>query len=218
MLASFQEWLTGAEADTTLPHTTPSTPPPSHFQLPVLVVGAGPGGLCAMAELQRRNIPFVCMEQHTGVGGIWDVDSSHSSVYPGLSCNGSRFSMTLDKPWDMPSDGPLYPTDSHILSYLNQFADKHDIRQHCRFNCRVEEATFDDRESHCWTVRYKDVTTGVERVEQFADLIAASGLNGRSSAHIPPPLAASCEAAQLPFCHSSMIKQPPRTLTSECWW
>ena len=207
MLASFQEWLTAAEADTGLQHTAFSAPPASSSQLPVPVVGAGPGGLCAMAELNRRSIPFVCLELHSGVGGIWDVASTHSPMYEGLTCNGSRYSMTLDKPWDMPNDDPLFPTDRHIPAYLNHFADKHDIRQHCRFGCRVEQATFDEA-VQCWSVRYKEVASGEERTEQFSDLIAASGLNGRSSAYIPSELAAQCEAAHLPFCHSSSIKQP----------
>ena len=115
--------------------------------------------------------------------------------------------MTLDKPWDMSNDDPLFPTERHILAYLDRFADKHDIRRHCRFQCRVEEATFDDAKQ-CWSVQYKEMASGEERTELFRDLIAASGLNGRSSAHIPPNLLAQCESAGIPYCHSSAIKQP----------
>ena len=210
MLPTFKEWLSAAESDPSLRHSSFPAPPATSSSLPVLVVGAGPGGLCAMDALLRRSVACVCLEQHTGVGGIWDVTSTHSSVYSGLACNASRYSMTLDKPWDMAKADPgepLFPTDRHILAYLNHFADKHDIRQHCRFGCRVEQATFDEA-VQCWSVRYKEVASGEERTEQFSDLIAASGLNGRSSAYIPSELAAQCEAAHLPFCHSSSIKQP----------
>ena len=206
MLPSFHEWLTAAEADTTLHHTSFPAPLPSSSSLPVLVVGAGPAGLCVMAELSRRSVAYVCMEQHSGVGGIWDTTSAHSSVYEGLTCNASRYSMTLDKPWDMPDTDPLFPTDRHILAYLDHFADKHDVRRHCRFGCRVEQAVFDEEEQ-CWEVRYKEVASGEERSERFADVIAASGLNGRSSARIPPEMKAQCESAGIPHCHSSAIKQ-----------
>ena len=101
------------------------------------------------------------------------------------------------------------PTRStrHILAYLHAFADKHDIRRHCRFACRVQQATYDEAEQ-CWQVRYTQLASGEEHTERYADVVAASGLNGRSSAHIPPELAAQCEAAGLPYCHSSAIKRP----------
>ena len=206
MLPSFHEWLTAAEADTTLHLASFPAPPPSSA-LPVLVVGAGPAGLCVMAELSRRSVPFVCIEQHSGVGGIWDVASTHSPMYTGLACNGSRYSMTLDKPWDMPDTDPLFPTDRHILAYLDHFADKHDVRRHCRFGCRVEQAVFDEEEQ-CWEVRYKEMASGEERSERFADVIAASGANGVRSAYTPADLAAQCESAGIPHCHSSAAKQP----------
>ena len=209
MLATFQEWLTAAETDTALQPTSFPAPPPSSSQLPVLVIGAGPGGLAAMAALLRRSVTCVCLEQHTGVGGIWDTASEHSSVYEGLSCNASRYSMTLDQPWDIPRapNDALFPTERHMLAYLNHFADKHDIRQHCRFGCLVEQTAFDEQQQ-CWQVRYKLLATGEERTERFADVIAASGLNGRSSAHIPDELKAQCESAGLPYCHTATVKQP----------
>ena len=208
MLPTFQEWLTAAENDDSVPRAAaPPPPPPSSSQLPVLVVGAGPGGLCVMAELSRRSIPFVGIEQHTGVGGIWDTSSAHSSVYEGLTCNGSSYSMTLDKHWDMPADDPLFPNQRHVLRYLNTFADKHNIGPHCRFGCRVEQSTFDN-DKQCWVVRYKVLASGEVRTESFSELIAASGLNGRSSGEIPADLQAKCEAAQVPFCHVSAVKQP----------
>ena len=209
MFPSFHEWLAAAEADNSLhpapaaalPNTASSTP------LPVLVVGAGPAGLCVMAELSRRSVPFVCMEQHSGVGGIWDVASPHSSLYEGLTCNVSKYSMTLEQPWDMPETDAQFPTHQQVLAYLDHYADKHDIRQHCRFGCRVEQAAFDDDEQ-CWHVGYKVMASGEERSERFADVIAASGLSGRNSGNVPTDLAAQCESAAIPHCHSAAIKQP----------
>lgn len=128
------------------------------------MVGGLRSGLAAMAELSRRSVPFVGVEQHTGVGGIWDVTSAHSPIYEGLSCNASRFLMTLEEPWAMPKDGPIFPTDRHILQYLNRYADKHNIRQHCRFGCRVEEATFNNVRQ-CWNKRYTVLSSGEERTE-----------------------------------------------------
>ena len=115
--------------------------------------------------------------------------------------------MTLQQPWDMPDTYEQFPTHEQVLEYLNHYADKHGIRQHCRFGCRVEQATFDEAK-RCWCVIYKEVASGVERTECFSDLIAASGLSGRQGANIPAELAKQCESAGIPYCHSSAIKQP----------
>ena len=45
------------------------------------VIGAGPMGLAAARNLQKLNIPFVGFELHTDVGGLWDIDNPHSTMY-----------------------------------------------------------------------------------------------------------------------------------------
>lgn len=38
-------------------------------------------GLAAARNLQKLNIPFVGFELHTDVGGLWDIDNPHSTMY-----------------------------------------------------------------------------------------------------------------------------------------
>ncbi len=49
----------------------------------VLIVGAGPGGICTAILLQERGIDdVVLLEKSSGIGGTW-----HNNRYPGLACD-----------------------------------------------------------------------------------------------------------------------------------
>ena len=45
------------------------------------VIGAGPMGLASARNLDRYGIDFVGFELHDDVGGLWDIDNPHSTVY-----------------------------------------------------------------------------------------------------------------------------------------
>ena len=209
MLPSFREWLQSAEQAHGVDSASP--PPPCHDSssssssssppLPVLVVGAGPGGLCAMRELSRCGVSFVCLEQGSGVGGLWDSSNPSSPCYPTLTANSSRCSLTLDGPYALPSSR-VWATAAEVQAYLQQLAVRHGLLPHCRFGCRVEQAEFDSA-AGCWSVRYRVLGSDEEVVERFSDLIAASGLNSRDSAVMPPQLVQQCRAAGLRCLHSA---------------
>src|SRR3990170_3952263 len=74
--------------------------------LPVLVVGAGPAGLAAMAALKAAGVAFTGIDSHGDVGGIWDPTNAVSSVYPCVSTVTSRGTTHLGRP--MPRDWPVF--------------------------------------------------------------------------------------------------------------
>ena len=45
------------------------------------VIGAGPSGLAAARNLQRRGIPWAGYELGDDVGGLWNIDGPRSTVY-----------------------------------------------------------------------------------------------------------------------------------------
>ena len=45
------------------------------------VIGAGPMGLAAARNLDRQGIAFTGFEQHSDVGGLWDIENSPSTMY-----------------------------------------------------------------------------------------------------------------------------------------
>ena len=156
-----------------------------------------------MAELAARSVPFVCMEQSAGVGGMWDrANNAASPVYESLSSNVSRFSMTLSKPFDMPQSWPLYVPHTLVLSYLQSFAERHGLRPHVRFHHRVLHCLYDDA-AHCWHVRFAHTAGGGEDSADFSDVIVASGQNSRNSAAYPTQLLSQAQRAGLLVRHTS---------------
>ena len=212
MFPTYSEWLAAAErasAATSTGETTSAVEvdddlrPVSADAPPVLVIGAGPAGLAAMAELVARSVPFVCMEQSADVGGMWDRQNNAASpVYPSLTSNVSRFSMTLSKPFDMPERWPLYVPHQLVLSYLQGFADRHRLRPHIRFHHRVTQCHFDEAAQR-WHVHFTNAANGAESTADFSDLIIATGQNNRNSATLPADLLAQAQRAGLIVHHTS---------------
>ena len=210
MFPTFAQWAKAAE------DAAPSVCEPSGAwtaqaaaaaALPVLVIGAGPAGLAVMAELRRRSVPFVCLEASVGVGGMWDRRNPSSPVYPSLTSNVSRFSMTLAQPFDMPAHWPLYVPHQLVLSYLQSFAEKRELLPSIRFGHRVLHCQY-DQDTRCWHVRSARFSAAgepeAEEVsEDFSDVIACSGQNSQRTAAYPQRLLAEAKAAGLLIRHTA---------------
>ena len=48
---------------------------------PTLIVGAGPGGLATARAFKLFGVPYVHVERHRDVGGIWDEDNPGTPIY-----------------------------------------------------------------------------------------------------------------------------------------
>jgi cation diffusion facilitator CzcD-associated flavoprotein CzcO len=97
-----------------------------------LIVGAGPGGICAGICLAGAGTgDFLIVEKADGVGGTW-----WHNRYPGAECDVRShlysFSFEPKVDWSRP-----YAGQAEILEYLEHVAVKHDLLRHCRFGCQV---------------------------------------------------------------------------------
>jgi cation diffusion facilitator CzcD-associated flavoprotein CzcO len=112
-----------------------------HAQTRVVVIGAGTAGLASAAELKRRGIPAVILDQADAVGASW------RSRYDRLRLNSSR-------PWAKlprrryPRGTGIFPTREEVISYLEGHAA--DNRLDIRLDTWVERI---DREGDGWAVR-----------------------------------------------------------------
>ncbi len=130
--------------------------------LRVAIIGAGPGGLCMGIKLREAGFDdFVILEKAAGLGGTW-----YHNRYPGCACDIPShlysYSFEVKSDWSRP-----YAPQPEILEYLEQCADKYDVRKHCRFGCEVEKATWDDGGAF-WTLRLRSG----ERLE--ADVVVSA--------------------------------------------
>lgn len=116
----------------------------------VIVIGAGPGGMCTAIKLREAGIEdFVVLEKAEGVGGTW-----WHNRYPGAECDVKShlysFSFELKTDWSRPFSG-----QAEILQYLQHVATKYGILPHIRFKHAVRAAHWQDREA-TWEVETTD--------------------------------------------------------------
>jgi len=112
----------------------------------IIIIGAGPGGLCMAIKLLEAGIrDFVILEEAPGLGGTW-----YHNRYPGLCCDIPSylysFSFAPKRDWSRP-----YPSQPEILAYLEDVAVKHEIVPYIHFNTKVEAARWNE-DSCSWRV------------------------------------------------------------------
>ncbi|UGY95084.1 flavin-containing monooxygenase [Streptomyces gobiensis] len=117
-----------------------------HEHVRVAVIGSGFGGLGAAVRLRRAGITdFVVLERREAVGGTW-----HDNSYPGCACDVPShlysFSFAPNPQWPRSFSG-----QPHIRAYLERVTDTFGLRQHIRFNCEVQQLTWDTDELH-WVI------------------------------------------------------------------
>ena len=101
----------------------------------VIIIRAGLSGIGTAVRLQRDcpDRDFILLERRDAIGGTWDLFR-----YPGIRSDSDMHTLGYDfKPWEAEksiADGPS------ILSYVNETADEHRIRDRIRFGQKLVAA------------------------------------------------------------------------------
>ncbi|MSR14065.1 MAG: NAD(P)/FAD-dependent oxidoreductase [Gammaproteobacteria bacterium] len=116
----------------------------------VIIIGAGPGGLCTAIKLREAGIEdFVILEKAEGVGGTW-----WHNRYPGAECDVKShlysFSFEIKTDWSRPFSG-----QAEILEYLQHVATKYGVLPFVRFKHTVRSARWQDGQAR-WEVETAD--------------------------------------------------------------
>ncbi len=104
--------------------------------LPVVVIGAGPMGLCSVRRLKQQGFDVIGFEIHADVGGLWDITSPTSTMYQSAHLISSK-SMTEFADFPMRQDTATYPRHDAMAGYFRDYATHFDLYKHYRFNTRV---------------------------------------------------------------------------------
>ena len=121
-----------------------------------IVIGAGVAGIYQIKRLTDLGIDATVLEAAGDLGGTW-----YWNRYPGARFDsesytyGYSFSQELLDEWHWKERFSGQPEN---LRYLNHVADKFDLRQYMQFNCQVEAAHFDEKDSR-WELRLADGRT-----------------------------------------------------------
>lgn len=133
------------------------------------VIGAGPMGLCTARQLKRFDIPFVGLELHSDVGGLWDINNPHSTMYETAHLISSK-QMTEFADFPMPEGTATFPKHDSLCQYFQNYARAFSLYDHYEFNTRVLECTPNDAG---WLVTTE--CNGERQSRQFKGVLIATG-------------------------------------------
>lgn len=100
------------------------------------VIGAGPMGLATARNLDKYGIPFVGFDLNADVGGLWDIDNPHSTMYETAHLISSK-RMTEFTEFPMKEEVAPYPHHAELREYFRDYAKHFDLYRHYEFNTRV---------------------------------------------------------------------------------
>ncbi|CDM40594.1 putative oxidoreductase CzcO [Pseudomonas oleovorans subsp. oleovorans] len=110
------------------------------------IIGAGPMGLCTARQLKKYGIDFVGFEPHSDVGGLWDIDNPHSSMYHSAHLISSK-GTTEFREFLMCAEVAPYPHHSEMRRYFRDYARLFRIYEHYQFDTGVLQV---QREQDGW--------------------------------------------------------------------
>jgi monooxygenase len=122
-----------------------------HFDVDVVVVGAGISGIGAGYHLQKHcpDRSYVILEGRDDIGGTWDLFR-----YPGVRSDSDMFTLGYSfKPW---TEAKAIADGSSILRYLREAVTEFGIDRHIRFRHLAVRAEWSS-DTSLWTVeaRYR---------------------------------------------------------------
>jgi putative flavoprotein involved in K+ transport len=117
-----------------------------------VVIGAGPAGLASAAELGRRGVPAVVLEQASAIGASW------RGRYDRLRLNTSRWFAKLPRT-PYAKGTPIFPSRDEVVAYLEAYAGRHALD--VRLDTPVERI---DRNGTGWIVRTPDADVTADHV------------------------------------------------------
>lgn len=142
----------------------------SAAEFPVLIIGAGMGGVLAGIRLGEAGIPYTIIEKNPGVGGTW-----YENRYPGCRVDvpGHSYSYSF-----APNHGwsSHFPLADEIRAYFDDCAERFGVKPNIRFETEVVAAEFRDA-SGDWKVRVRGADGREEVLEARAVISAVGQLN-----------------------------------------
>ncbi len=139
-----------------------------------LIIGAGISGLCAAIQFAAAGIPYTIVERRAALGGVW-----FENRYPGAACDVPSHLYSFSY---APFAWSRYFAGSReIHAYLEDVADRHDVRRHIRFGVEVTAARWDEA-ARQWRA---DVVNADGHIETLDASMILSGVGAFNKPRLP---------------------------------
>ncbi|MEA1607174.1 flavin-containing monooxygenase [Pseudomonas spirodelae] len=133
------------------------------------IIGAGPMGLCTARQLHKHGIDFVGFELHADVGGLWDIDNPHSTMYDSAHLISSKGTTQFSE-FPMRDEVAAYPHHHEMRRYFRDYAEHFDLYAHYQFSTRVVDIQRLDK-----GLKLISEHAGVQREWRFDGVLIANG-------------------------------------------
>ena len=136
----------------------------------VVIIGAGIAGITTAYYLQKKfpNITYTIIESRNDLGGTWD-----QMKFPGVRADNDMYTYGFSfNPWR----GPIIGKGQDIKNYINDTAEKFDIKEHILFDTQVTSSSWKDNQ---WVTK----TSRKNLTSQY--VICCTGSRDRNNPHLP---------------------------------
>ncbi len=109
-------------------------------KIDVIIIGSGIAGIASAYYLQKNfpELTYKVIEARTDLGGTWD-----QMVFPGVRSDTDMYTYGFTfNPWD----GPIIGQGKDIKNYLNNSAQKFNMREHILFDTKVTSMSWKNNE------------------------------------------------------------------------
>jgi 4-hydroxyacetophenone monooxygenase len=136
----------------------------------VAIIGAGLAGVGAAYRLKQVGIPFVILERHHEVGGVWSENN-----YPGCHLDTSNFNYSYSFNQN-PHWREEYASRAAVLDYLQSSSQKFGLHDHIRYNTEVVAGVFNESDGS-WNLTLRKSDGSIEQLRVQALISAVGQLN-----------------------------------------
>jgi len=154
--------------DSRAPRWSRAVPAAEREKFHVLIIGGGMSGLLQALRLKEAGIPFTLVEKNNSVGGTW-----YENRYPGCRVDiANHFYSYSFEPYAW---SEYFSQRDELLAYFRNFAHRHGLEEHIRFNTEVTAARYDEAGA-VWEVELKSAE-GTRSMRANAIVSAVGQLN-----------------------------------------
>ena len=111
-----------------------------------IIIGSGFAGLCAAIKLKEQGEHnFIILERNDWLGGTW-----YDNHYPGAECDveSHLYSYSFEP---NPNWSKQFSAQEEILRYMENCAEKYDLKKHLQFNTNITKGVFDEAQG-IWNI------------------------------------------------------------------
>jgi len=139
-------------------------------KIDVVIIGAGIAGITTAYYLQKNfpNITYKIIESRIDLGGTWD-----QMKFPGVRADNDMYTYGFSfNPWE----GPIIGKGQDIKNYINDTAEKFNIKENILFDTQVTSSSWKDNQ---WATN----TNRKNFTSQY--VICCTGSRDRKNPHLP---------------------------------